>query len=55
VLAGWIGGLLAQGGDARAAAIAGAWQHGHAADLAHRAGRRSPLTAGELVDALRAL
>ena len=52
VLAGWTGGLWAAGGHARSAALAAVWQHGHAADLAATAGRRTPLLAGDLVAAL---
>ncbi len=54
VLAGWIGGLLAQLGDARSAAIEGAWTHGRAADRAAARGRRAPFAAGELIEAMRA-
>lgn len=58
VLAGWIGGTWAALGDspcdaARMAAIGSAWLHGHAADQARQAGRRLPLLAGELPDAMR--
>jgi ADP-dependent NAD(P)H-hydrate dehydratase / NAD(P)H-hydrate epimerase len=53
VLAGWIGGLWAQGGDGAAAARAGVWWHGHAADLAARSGQRRPLLAADLIDAMR--
>lgn len=52
VLAGWIGGLWAQGTDARQAAIAAVWQHGHAADRAASAGRRHALRAADLVEAM---
>ncbi len=52
VLAGWIGGRWAQGGDGHAAAVAGVWQHGRAADLAAQAGQRGPLLAADLVDAM---
>lgn len=55
VLAGWLAGLWAQGGNAHAAALAAVWQHGHAADLAAAAGRRRPLLAGELIAALQGL
>lgn len=55
VLAGWIGGLWAQGRPAVAAAVAGVWQHGRAADLAADAGQRTPLRAADLVEALAAL
>ncbi len=54
VLAGWIGGLLAQGADARQAAIGAVWQHGRAADRAAAAGRRGTMAAGELIAAMRA-
>lgn len=58
VLAGWMAGTWsALGKDsphgARTAAIASAWLHGHAADLALEGGRRLPLLAGELVQAMR--
>lgn len=53
VLAGWIGGLWAQGAGAREAAIDAAWWHGHAADRALAAGRRHALRAADLVDAMR--
>ncbi|ODV00948.1 MAG: NAD(P)H-hydrate dehydratase, partial [Rubrivivax sp. SCN 70-15] len=52
VLAGWIGGLWAQGGDGAAAARAGVWWHGHAADLAAQSGQRTPLLAADLIDAM---
>jgi hydroxyethylthiazole kinase-like uncharacterized protein yjeF len=54
VLAGWIGGLWAQGPDARGAAIQSVWTHGRAADLALAAGERHALRAADLVDAMRA-
>lgn len=54
VLAGWTGGLWATGGNARNAALAAVWRHGHAADRAAAAGRRAPLLAGDLVAALAA-
>ncbi len=52
VLAGWLGGLLAQDGDARRAAVEAVWRHGRAADLAAASGRRQPFAAGELVGAM---
>jgi hydroxyethylthiazole kinase-like uncharacterized protein yjeF len=55
VLAGWLGGLWAQQPDTpRAAAVAAAWQHGHAADLAAAAGQTQPLRALDLVERLAA-
>lgn len=54
VLAGWLGGLWAAGGEAFATAVAAVWQHGHAADLALAAGAGRPLRAADLVDALHA-
>jgi hydroxyethylthiazole kinase-like uncharacterized protein yjeF len=53
VLAGWIGGRWAQGGDAFEAAAAACWQHGHAADVAAASGDSSPLRAADLVEAMR--
>lgn len=53
VLAGWLGGLWAQGAPAFEAAVAAVWQHGHAADRAASAGLCHPLRAADLVDALR--
>ena len=58
VLAGWMGGtwstLVGRVDDAaRAAAVASAWLHGHAADRALTAGRLLPLLAGELPGAMR--
>jgi len=50
VLSGIIGGLLAGGADAFAAASAGAWLHGRAADFAGHTG----LVAGDLIEALPA-
>jgi NAD(P)H-hydrate epimerase len=49
VLTGMIGGLLAHGADAFAAATSAAWLHGRAARLA---GSGDALVAGDLVDAL---
>jgi hydroxyethylthiazole kinase-like uncharacterized protein yjeF len=49
VLAGWIGGLWAQGQQARTAAIAAVWQHGWAAQ---RATGDGPLRATDLVEAM---
>jgi len=54
VLAGWLGGRWAGGGDAFATAVATVWQHGHAADRAQAAGATRPLRAADLVDALHA-
>lgn len=63
VLAGWAGGCWAQcpaGQDAEPlqralqVGVAAAWWHGWAADLAARAGRRAPLTATALIDAMAA-
>lgn len=54
VLAGWLGGLWAAGGDAFDIAVAAVWQHGHAADRAQAAGAARPLRAADLVDALHA-
>lgn len=54
VLAGWLGGLWAAGGDAFTTAVAAVWQHGHAADRAQAAGATRPLRAADLVDALHA-
>jgi hydroxyethylthiazole kinase-like uncharacterized protein yjeF len=48
VLSGIVGGLLATGADAFAAASAGAWLHGRAADFAGHTG----LVAGDLIEAL---
>jgi ADP-dependent NAD(P)H-hydrate dehydratase / NAD(P)H-hydrate epimerase len=53
VLAGWLGGLWAQGLDPRQAALAAVWQHGHAADVALAGGMRYPLRAADLADAMR--
>ncbi len=59
VLAGWLGGLWAQLGDADGAAVAAAtaavWQHGQAADLAAARGLRRPLRAADLIEAMRLL
>ncbi|HKX93518.1 MAG TPA: NAD(P)H-hydrate dehydratase [Methylibium sp.] len=53
VLAGWIGGLWAQGLDAATAAALGVFSHGAAADQwACRRGRVAPLTASRLIDQL---
>lgn len=49
VLAGWIGGLWAQGHDARAAATTAVWQHGWAAQSTRGEG---PLRAADLIDAM---
>lgn len=61
VLAGWAAGLwsaaasIAQAApDTQAVGIAAAWLHGHAADVAHQAGRRTPLLASQLLAALPA-
>ncbi|MCC9646141.1 NAD(P)H-hydrate dehydratase [Rubrivivax sp. JA1029] len=54
VLAGWLGGRWAAGGEAFDSAVAAAWQHGHAADRAQAAGARAPLRAADLVEALHA-
>jgi NAD(P)H-hydrate epimerase len=48
VLSGIVGGLLAQGLEPFAAAAAGAWLHGRAADVAGHTG----LVAGDLIAAL---
>jgi hydroxyethylthiazole kinase-like uncharacterized protein yjeF len=53
VLAGWIGGRWAQGGDAFQAAAAAVWQHGQAADRAAASGDSSPLRADDLIEAMR--
>jgi hydroxyethylthiazole kinase-like uncharacterized protein yjeF len=53
VLAGWTAGLWAQHGQAFEAAVAAAWQHGHAADTAAAAGQRTPLRAADLIEAMR--
>jgi hydroxyethylthiazole kinase-like uncharacterized protein yjeF len=61
VLAGWAGGRWAQTlGDgslrhAQRIGAASAWWHGRAADLAAEAGRRTPLTASLLIDAMAEL
>lgn len=53
VLAGMIGGFLAQGMDAKSAAIAGAYFHGIAADIfSHKYSKRS-MMAGDLIDMLK--
>ena len=52
VLAGFIGGLLAQGLAPRAAAELGVWLHARAGDEA-AAARQSALLAGDLIDAVR--
>lgn len=53
VLAGWIGGLWAQGLDAATAAALGVFSHGAAADRwVGRLGHLAPLTAGRLIDQL---
>jgi hydroxyethylthiazole kinase-like uncharacterized protein yjeF len=53
VLAGWIGGLWAQGLDAATAAALGVFSHGAAADRwARHLGHVAPLTAGRLIDQL---
>jgi len=52
VLAGFIGGLCAQGVPAWEAAVAGAFLHGLAADLLARRLGRAGLLAGEVADAL---
>lgn len=49
VLAGWLGGRWAQGAEAHEAACAAACEHGHAADQAWAAGRRTPLLAADLI------
>jgi hydroxyethylthiazole kinase-like uncharacterized protein yjeF len=49
VLAGWIGGLWAQGVEARTAAIATVWQHGWAAQCV---GGHGPMRATDLVEAM---
>ena len=56
VLAGWLGGLWSASVDAAAQVLAAAavWQHGAAADRAAAAGRRAPLVAPALIDALQA-
>lgn len=54
VLAGWAGGLWAQGLEAFDAAVAAVWRHGRAADRAWAAGQRLPLCAADLVAAMRA-
>jgi ADP-dependent NAD(P)H-hydrate dehydratase / NAD(P)H-hydrate epimerase len=53
VLAGWTAGSWAQHDDARAVAVAAAWQHGRAADLAAAAGQRTPLRAADLIEVMR--
>lgn len=52
VLAGWVGGLWAQGdpADGAQAARAAAWLHGHAADRFVAAGDTGPLRAADLVE-----
>ncbi len=56
VLAGWIGGLWAQGLDAWEALRLGVWSHGAAADAwLARHGPGQPLDALRLIDALQAL
>ena len=52
VLAGWIGGLWAQGDKPGAmhAAAAAVWLHGHAADQFLAQGRQGPLRAADLVE-----
>lgn len=52
VLAGVIGGLLAQGLEPLTAATMGVWAHGTAGDLAAFKGSQSSLIAGDLVDML---
>lgn len=52
VLAGVIGGLLAQGLEPLTAATMGVWAHGAAGDLAAFKGSQSSLTAGDLADML---
>jgi hydroxyethylthiazole kinase-like uncharacterized protein yjeF len=49
VLAGWTAGLWSQGVSAWDAACRAAWQHGHAADLAAKEGRTTPLLADDLI------
>jgi hydroxyethylthiazole kinase-like uncharacterized protein yjeF len=61
VLAGWTGGRWAQAaqddglGPAQQVAAGAAWWHGRAAEQAAQAGRRTPLPASALVDAMAAL
>ena len=52
VLAGLIGGLLAQGLSSFEAACAGVWLHGHAGDLAAGAGAEISLFAGDVIEKL---
>jgi NAD(P)H-hydrate epimerase len=52
VLAGLIGGLLAQGLSSFEAACAGVWLHGHAGDLAAGAGAEISLCAGDVIEKL---
>jgi NAD(P)H-hydrate epimerase len=52
VLAGMVGALLARGTDGMAAACAGVYAHGHAADVAARRLGPESLLAGDLLDAL---
>ena len=53
VLAGWLGGMWAPGGEAFDAATAAAWQHGHAADRAAASGDTAPMRAADLIEAMR--
>lgn len=55
VLAGYLGGLWAQGLSAHAAAQAAAWWHGHAADAWREQGASGPLRAADLIERLAAL
>ena len=54
VLAGWLGGGWRRDEPAHAVAVRAVWQHGHAADVAAARGRRHPLLAADLIDALAA-
>lgn len=49
VLAGWTAGLWSQGASAWDAACRAVWQHGHAADMAEKEGRTTPLLAADLI------
>lgn len=55
VLAGIIGGLLAQGYPALQAAVTGVWVHGRAGDLAIRSSAEEALTASQITDFMGAV